>query len=343
MKSDIKREGNWRCLALHVFASFVAIGAIWFSGCANDPSKLPRPPQRVSVTITNYRGWSDSYLLRNGTAEVVVVPQLGRIMQFGFRGEEGVFWENQKLTGKALDCETAEWINFGGDKTWPAPEGDWSKITGKSYWHPPPAFDCMPLVAEIVAGDVVLTSPSDPYYGVRVQRTVHLDPMAPILTIRTSYERGEGRPLRIGIWTITQLKDPAGVFASLNGQVDAVLLGKERPPTLTTVNGLASLRRDASNPYKIGLQSGELLWIGSKEGLLITSPRSFSGEYPDKGSSSEIYTNPDPWPYVELEMLGPLSTLRVGETISQTNRYQLFRRVMKSPLEEAHRVLRLNN
>ena len=32
-------------------------------------------------------------------------------------------------------------------------------------------------------------------------------------------------------------------------------------------------------------------------------------EYPDRGASAEVYTNPDPKEYVELEMLGPLARL----------------------------------
>ena len=48
-------------------------------------------------------------------------------------------------------------------------------------------------------------------------------------------------------------------------------------------------------------------------------------EYPDEGSSAEVYTNSDPLKYVELEMLGPLQTLKVGDSVSQTNTYTLSR------------------
>src|SRR5467141_1441152 len=78
---------------------------------------------------TNYHGWADSILVSNGRVEAVIVPAIGRVMQFRFAGEEdGPFWENRAMEGKAPDSESKEWSNFGGDKTWPAPQSDWPKM-----------------------------------------------------------------------------------------------------------------------------------------------------------------------------------------------------------------------
>ena len=51
----------------------------------------------VSVTTAQpHRGWNDAIILRNAAVEVVVVPSVGRVMQFRFVGEnEGPFWENE--------------------------------------------------------------------------------------------------------------------------------------------------------------------------------------------------------------------------------------------------------
>jgi len=305
--------------------------------CAPAHREELKSAANVAVAVTNYHGWQDSYLMRNGVAEVLIVPRLGRIMQFGFTGEEGVFWQNAALYGKALDCESGDWINFGGDKTWPAPEGAWGKMTGRNSWHPPPAFDCMPLKAEVSGSDVVLISPVDPYYGIRVRRVIRLHRSEPTLTVETSYERVSGAPIWVGIWTITQLREPEGVFA-LSGASGPVLLMKERPPSLSVADGLASLVRDPASPYKIGLPDSDLLWIGKRSALMISSARSAGQEYPDQGSSTEVYTNPDPLKYVELEMLGPLRDLAPNELISQTNRYRLFHRERTTPVEEARRI-----
>ena len=69
------------------------------------------------------------------------------------------------------------------------------------------------------------------------------------------------------------------------------------------------------------------------------SPRVAGAEYPDQGSSAEIFTGPDPAAYVELETFGPLSTMKVGDTIQRTNKYTLSRRTREDPELEAHKVL----
>lgn len=67
----------------------------------------------ITVTKTNYQGWRDSYILSNGQVEAVVVPKVGQIMQFRFKGGEGTFWENDQVYGKAPNVKSGEWGYFG--------------------------------------------------------------------------------------------------------------------------------------------------------------------------------------------------------------------------------------
>ena len=62
-------------------------------------------------------------------------------------------------------------------------------------------------------------------------------------------------------------------------------------------------------------------------------------DYPDQGSSVEVYTNPDPLAYVELEMLGPLEILQPGDSASFACTYTLSRRTDSDPLAAAKRAL----
>ena len=84
-----------------------------------------------------------------------------------------------------------------------------------------------------------------------------------------------------------------------------------------------------------------LLWVGRDAMCLVTSEREKGREYPDRGASAEVYTNSDPKQYVELEMLGPLSTMKVGDKITQVNTYKLVRRTLKDPDADARHVLSL--
>ena len=65
---------------------------------------------------------------------------------------------------------------------------------------------------------------------------------------------------------------------------------------------------------------------GGKAVLRLDIDRIPGGRYADDGCSVEVYTNPDPVPYVELETLGPQRRLAVEESLSATNRYSLFPR-----------------
>ena len=294
----------------------------------------------VSIETTSYHGWNDCLLLKNSKAEIVIVPQIGRVMQFRFAGEEdGVFWENRALDGKMPDPKARDWGNFGGDKTWPAPQSDWPKVTDRS-WPPPPAFDSMPTNAStgMLKGSsegntkgVWLKSPIDPFYGIQTERVISIHPEEAEMRIRTFYRKIKGDPIKVGVWTITQLKDPVEVLMPVpansayqegyNKQSDGL------PLDLTLRDGLLTLKRDPKKSTKIGNDASKLIWVGEQSVLEIeqSRPREVNAEYPDQGSSAEIYTSADPLPYVELELLGSLHSMKVGDTIELMVDYRLSR------------------
>lgn len=302
------------------------------------------PPSRggVNVRKESYRGWNDALVIDNGMAEVVIVPSIGRVMQFKFIGGEDTFWENEALFGKPVDATSNDWGNFGGDKTWPAPQADWPKLTPRS-WPPPVAFDAMPVTAQVNGAEVTLISPVDPHYGIRTYRMITLDPKRPVMKITTRYEKVTGDPMTVSVWIITQLRDPAGVYVPVP---DPTLFpsghhaqSKELPPDLKFAKGLISLTRPRNMSTKIGTDAGSLLWVGRETMVRIDSPRDPKRRYPDNSSSAEVYTNPDPNKYVELEMLSPLRLLETGQRMEATCEYTLMRRTSANPEVDARKVL----
>ena len=64
--------------------------------------------------------------IANGGVRITIVPQLGgRVMQVAFQDHEYLF-VNPRYAGKYIPPEQAkgDWINYGGDKIWPMPEGN---------------------------------------------------------------------------------------------------------------------------------------------------------------------------------------------------------------------------
>ena len=301
--------------------------------------------QTLKVSKTTYHGWSDALVLSNGNVEAVIVPAVGRVMQFRFVGGDDVFWENAALQGKSANPSAQEWSNFGGDKTWPSPQADWPKMIGRG-WPPPATFDSTPLQGNQKENAVELTSPIDTAYGIRTRRRIELDPSKPVLKITTTYEKVSGDTVKVGIGVITQLRDPQRAFIAVPSKSKFpegyVLLNFDRPQAGKLAEGLFSLTRSRTNKSQIGSDAGALLWMNAKYVVKIESPRVIGAEYADQGSSTVIYTNSDPDAYVELETFGPLTLMKAGDKIERTNTYSLYERSEKDPEAEARKILGKN-
>ena len=311
-------------------ATFAALGAALLLSCQVHAQPASPMPTDFQIKRGEYRGWPDAVFLRNGEVEAVIVPAIGRVMQFRIAGEaDGPFWENPAVDGRRASQDTKGWFNYGGDKVWPAPQAAWPRIAGRG-WPPPAGFDGRPAQAEISGSAVTLVFPPDPTYGLQVRRRIALTPGRQVMTITTTFEKTSGSAVEVGVWTITQLRDPEAVRApapegpAADG-VPVLLGGYAAPPMKTEPHWLVVARDPAAN-HKIGLRTGPLLWIGAAFTLRLDSDVVPGAVYPDHGSSAEIYTNADPLAYVELELLGPLTTLQAGERIEQTVTYTLGRR-----------------
>jgi hypothetical protein len=297
------------------------------------------PAIRVA-TGQEHRGWHNAIILRNGLVEAVIVPSVGRVMQFRFAGEsDGPFWENEQLAGRPMPTEPwkAAHGSFGGDKTWPAPQSLWN-------WPPPDVFDTVSLTARVNDDrSVTLTSPVSPRFGLRTVRHINLDPAAAILRIATTYEKVAGEPLAVSVWIISQLRDPVAVYlpAPASSKFSSGLAPQwSAPPGASERRGdLLRLVRLPAKSYKVGNDSPAIVWVGAKHLLKISAERIVGAPYPDEGCIAEFYGNADPIPYVELETVSPLKTLRVGDTHSATNTYVLARRSSADPEADARDLL----
>lgn len=296
----------------------------------------------VSVERISYHGWSDCYLISNGRVEAVVVPAIGRVMQLRLAGEaEGAFWENRALDGQLHDAASSDWVNFGGDKCWPAPQALWIEHQGRD-WPPPVDFGARHVTALVNARGVVVKSPVDPGFGIQVERRIELDAVQPIMRITTEYRKLSGSAIRVGIWTITQMKEPERVCfllpAASKFAAGFVRLMSAEPADLKIDGRLLALGRHQRQHVKIGTDGSSLAWLG-RDCVVRIDAEIRPGEYPDGGCVTEVYTCPDPLQYVELETLGPLTTMNPGDRIEQTTAYTVTPRSTTDLEVEARKTL----
>ena len=295
----------------------------------------------VSITQITYSGWPDSYLLSNGIVEAIVVPAIGRVMQLRFIGDSaGTFWENHELHGELHRSASSEWLNFGGEKCWPAPQSTWQLHQDRA-WPPPSGFDPAPMQAIVTEDALELSSAIDPGWGIQIVRRIELTASQPVLRIQTEDRKLHGPPVEVAIWTIAQMREPERVCMLLDLKSKLVgsyvhLLAAE-PAELRIQGTVLSIGRHRRTFTKIGADGSSLAWIGPTCVVRI-DVEPMPGKYPDGGCLTEIYTNPDPLAYVELETLSSLTTMSIGDRIPHIATYTVTHRSTRELLDEAQRA-----
>lgn len=195
-------------------------------------------------------------------------------------------------------------------------------------------------MSAVIAGErVVLSSALDEVTGLRCRREISLTAGLAEMVVRTEYQKMSGEPVAVSPWVITQLCHPQLMAApvpreSSLGSGWVVLSGN--PRGVEQKDGMVMWTRHPAESAKIGMDGSRLIWVGAHEVLVIDAVRQPGAGYPDKGTSTQFYTNAGAQNYVELETLGPLVTLRAGESCAAVNRYRLRARDPgRTPAEEA--------
>jgi hypothetical protein len=320
------------------------------------------------------RTW-DSIDLRNDLIEVQVVPQIGgRIIQYKL-GDYGFFWVNKQLAGLQPPPTgvgpNGEWLNYGGDKMWPAPQG-WD---GDDQWPgpPDPVLDGGPYTAQLTKENdrpvaVRLTSQKDKRSGIQFSRLLRIFDDTTHVSIDATMKNIDVKPRRWGIWTVTQFDTSSRRGAGYNKNFWAYCplnpqskLYKGYRVLYGAVNN-TSFKPDYQNQMmrvhyqhrvgKIGIDcsAGWVATVDAADGYAFVHRFTYEPDkpYPDD-SSVEFWCNglgefvawgkvnkmpeaPQDNPYLlETEILSPFASLNPGQ--SYTFHYDWY--AAKIPLDSA--------
>ena len=281
----------------------------------------------VTTKSMTYKGWDDCTLLTNKTVEVIFVPQIGRIMRYGYVGGINLLWENPALAGKVTDftATVPDWQNYGGDKLWPAPQSVWG-------WPPDPTMDSGTQTVKILSGNrLQVTGQKSIKHNLRFRREITLDATGTGVTFANSVFNLGDKAADWSVWEVAQIDAPDVTILPLHkgGKFPTgYYTFKDGDPAegrLKIAGGEIRIERDAKRSSKIGSDS-PLGWIASEKGGVrfeISHKSEFKANYPDDGCHLEIYTNPDPLAYVEMELLSPLTTIAPGERLSHSTHWKL--------------------
>jgi hypothetical protein len=303
----------------------------------------------------NFRGWS-AFELGNGLIRLVAVPAIGgRLMALDL-GDYPFLFVDPDLAGKLFSPEENQgdgslgaWKNYGGDKTWPAPQG-WDN---DDQWHGPPDPVLDTGHYTLVHGGneqqawITLTSPDDERSGLQISRQFTLRPGSSRVEVALTFRNVDSRPRRWSIWDVIQLeaarKQPDGSLTFEPGcTVTAAINPHSHLP-----KGYAVMFGAPDNPQwqvspDTGLFTASYLWEIGKVGLDASAgwiafnnaaqgyafvdqyPYYPGSEYPDGGVCAECWTvgrgkvgnleyEHSSIYLMEAEVLSPMYTIQPGE------------------------------
>jgi hypothetical protein len=298
----------------------------------------------------------DSIELKNDLIEVEAVPEIGgRIIQYTL-GEYSFFWVNDELAGKAIPPSrlgpNGEWLNYGGDKTWPAPQGR----DNEEQWPGPPdaVLDGGPYAGEVTKRDgqavaIRMTSEKDKQSGIQFSRIVKIFDGTTHVCIDTTMKNIGTKRRRWGIWTVTQFdtsnrhgdghNENYWAYCPLNPNSMYhrgynVMLGLVGHPSYKPdyENGMMRVHYDY-HVGKIGMDSsaGWVATLDATDGYMFVHRFGYEPgkAYPDNALvefwlngpgeivawGREIEKMPDDMPYLmESEVLSPFAALEPGES-----------------------------
>ena len=279
--------------------------------------------------VTVSRGLLDVYWLSRGDLRLGLVPALGgRLLSLSYQGVE-LLWRNPALLDAALQPldgrvpapnsgRMGDWVNYGGDKTWPAPQG-WEH-DGQWPGPPDPVLDSGPYVTTVSGESVTMTSKPDRRTGLRLSRTFSLTPEGYELVLRA--ENAGDRTVRWALWNVTQLPGDGTVTAGLAGRRAPVVPLIGEVPEYTVDGHLTVPSLEVVGKLGVPDSAGWVRWRRGDVALTLSFDVDRTAEYPDQGSPLEIWLeHPLPAPLAELgdldppahitelEVLGPLTSL----------------------------------
>lgn len=301
----------------------------------------------------------------NDDLALAFLPSVGgRLISVEVGGVE-LLWRNPQYLDGALrtvlpreqwaplDGTMGSWANLGGSKTWPAPQG-WS---GRDEWPGPPdpvidSGDWRPHVRRAPDGatTVILTSPDDPWTGLRVERRFEVPAAGTAFTQRVTFRCVADHRVRWAPWEVCQVDtamfvDPSGGGAEAGVRVGVT--GRDAPVPLVALDGEIAVGAAAGGQRRVEV-ADVVAKVGFTDadgrfevvrpdgaGLRWSYPVDSGASYPDGGCAAEIWMQyptvaPVPgglWPtarLLELEALGPLTTLDPGQEAGLEIRWEAW-------------------
>ena len=313
---------------------------------------LPSSPSSCQIQPVDFEGWK-AQEISNRWVRLTIVPQLGgRLMQISFAGHSYLF-VNPRYRGQYIPPSEAKgrWINYGGDKIWPLPEG----TDDEQHWAlSSDALDdgeySFKILSQNPRCSVQLEGPPDPRTGLQYLRVISLENDSPEIRFHAVMRNTSGHSIQWSVQSVSQYDLAKPDSSDYNHDFWAFTPVNPRSAYVGSFYVRSGLADDPSFRVRDRLFSLHWLyldnevWLDSDGGWVAIVDGSSqyamverfhyqaAAEYPghatvilykngpgirmdDKGMPSLSASSPDQTPYyMEAELNSPLVRLEPGQT-----------------------------
>jgi hypothetical protein len=280
-----------------------------------------------------FNGWN-CVRLANREVELIVTCDVGpRIIRFAYIGEANLFAEFEEQQGKRGE---ADWQIRGGHRLWVAPEASpWSYELDNGPYE----------AVEAIAGGVRVRQKAGPLTRIAKQMEIVLDAARNVVTVKHTLTNRSAKPVECAPWALSVMGPGGQAIIPLPAKIphtDRLLANQNwsiwgytdfSDPRWTIGGRYLLFRQDpARGPNKLGIGHREKWVAYQRAGFLFvkTFDHLEDAVYPDGGCNFETFSNER---MLELESLGPLTTLRKGGSITHTETWKLERNVPRCQSE----------
>lgn len=279
----------------------------------------------MEITKFEYKGWTNSYKIANNKVELIVLSDVGpRIISFGFVGERNQFVEFPEYSGL---IEGNQWRIYGGHRLWHSPEN-----IVRTYYP-----DNQKVEVVLKEKGLLLVQQEEASTKLQKKMEIELDSEASDVTVLHTIKNCSLWNIKLSVWAISAMA--AGGLSILKQRTresEDVCTPNLRisvwPHTsisdsrVTWGTEYILLRQDSNiqEKFKIGVScdAGWLAYANDKNIFVKYCEFDSMAEYPDFGSSMELYTCDR---FSEIETLSPMVELAPGAEIVHKEVWRLFK------------------
>jgi len=267
----------------------------------------------VRVEQGEYASFKPAWTVSNSDAELIVVPEIGRVISYRLTGQENVLWSTVNL---AKPVKLGNWKNWGGDKAWVWPQDAWQHLTGGG-WPPTPGMEG-PFEVKVLDNGLEMRTAEVPGFGVRVARRITLAASGSEVTTVTWLEDVSGAVAKVDVpiaaWTVMQVPVTPHVVARRAGAQSVewgwMPMSSRLFRSIEPVEkDVLILQRPTDMSVKAGMDADLLAAVYDKHIVLMrdTTPTQVGVEPAER---AHVYAQQDMpgWEigaYIELEFTGP--------------------------------------